>query len=166
MASTPGLGTTVSLLLPVARDGDASAPPLRATHDNLPSIIGASVLLVEDDDVLGDVTTALLIAHGAKVLRAGHVDAALRLLDTPGVKPDVVLTDVVMPGGRDGVALARLLRTQRPELPVVLITGFTNTAIAEGEFTVLHKPCPPAEMLATLQRAMAPGRRKPQGHGA
>lgn len=165
LASTPGLGTTVSLLLPVARAGGAS-PPLQIADCSVPSIVGIRVLLVEDDEALGDVTAALLIAHGAQVLRAGDVDAALRLLDTPGVKPDVLLTDVVMPGGRNGVALARLLRTQRPELPVVLISGFTNTAIAEGEFTVLHKPCPPAEMLSTLQRAVGLSRRRAQGHDA
>jgi signal transduction histidine kinase/CheY-like chemotaxis protein len=156
LASTPGLGTTVSLLLPVARDNEerAAAPLADAAPQ---SIAGATVLLVEDDEGLGDVTAALLMAHGAKVLRAGHVDAAQRLLES-GANPDVVLSDIVMPGSRDGVALARELREQRPTLPVVLITGFSKTAMAEGEFTVLRKPCPPAELLAALQAAVARAR--------
>lgn len=156
LASTPGVGTTVTLLLPVARNAEHPA----AVHlpDAAPqSIAGTSVLLVEDDEALGDVTAALLMAHGAKVVRAGQVDAALRLLDA-GIPTDIVLTDVVMPGGRDGVALARELRVRRPELPVVLISGFNTAAVAEGEFTLLRKPCAPAEMLATLQRAIAGAR--------
>ncbi|KQY88866.1 hypothetical protein ASD35_15170 [Pelomonas sp. Root1444] len=157
LASTRGVGTTVSLLLPVAReDEDRVAAPFADAAPQ--SIAGATVLLVEDDESLGDVTAALLMAHGAKVLRAGHVEAAQRLL-VGGAPPDVVLSDIVMPGGQDGVALARWLREQRPALPVVLITGFSNTAMAEGEFTVLRKPCPPTELLAALQAAVARARR-------
>lgn len=155
LASTPGLGTTVSLLLPVARDDD---PPTPAVADAAqPSIAGASLLLVEDDEALGDVTAALLMAHGARVLRAVDASAALRLLDE-GAAIDVVLTDVVMPGAMDGVALARRLREQRPRLPVVLITGFNNTAVGDGEFVILHKPCAPAELLNTLQSVITAAR--------
>jgi signal transduction histidine kinase/ActR/RegA family two-component response regulator len=158
LASTPGVGTTVSLLLPVARqaEGDAATPlPFADTAQQ--SVAGMTVLLVEDDEALGDVTAALLMAHGARVVRAASADAALRLLDG-GVVPDVLLSDIVMPGSMDGVALARRLRQQRPGLPVVLITGFSNTAIEEGEFLVLRKPCPPGEMLAGLQAALAGAR--------
>jgi signal transduction histidine kinase/ActR/RegA family two-component response regulator len=156
LASTPGVGTTVSLLLPVAVEQESR--PFAPTFDAPPqSIAGATVLLVEDDEALGDVTAALLMAHGAKVLRAGDVGAALSLLDQ-GAAVDVVLSDVVMPGPMDGVALARRLRERRPRLPVVLISGFSNTAIAEGEFIELRKPCAPAELLATLQAAITTAR--------
>ncbi|WP_457390184.1 ATP-binding protein [Roseateles sp. P5_E1] len=156
LASTPGVGTTVSLLLPVASNAQDNQMP--AFADTAPqSIAGATVLLVEDDEALGDVTAALLMAHGARVLRAAEVGAALRLLDD-GAGADVVLSDVVMPGAMDGVALARRLREHRPRLPVVLITGFNNSAIGEGEFITLHKPCAPAELLAALQAALAAAR--------
>ena len=156
LASTPGLGTTVSLLLPVAgpdgtRTQAAFAPALTL------SVAGATVLLVEDEESLGDVTAALLMAHGARVMRAGHADAALRLLDA-GAGVDIVLSDIVMPGELDGVGLARRLREQRPELPVVLITGYSHTRVTEGEFTVLRKPCAPAVLLAALQGALAASR--------
>ena len=156
LASTPGVGTTVSLLLPAASHIPDS--PVPAFADTTPqSIAGATVLLVEDDEALGDVTAALLMAHGARVLRATEVGAALRLLDD-GAEADVVLSDVVMPGPMDGVALARRLREQRPRLPVVLITGFNNNATGEGEFVTLHKPCAPAELLAALQAVIAAAR--------
>jgi signal transduction histidine kinase/ActR/RegA family two-component response regulator len=156
LASTPGVGTTVSLLLPVAAGGEDRSGQTFADAGQ-PSIAGASVLLVEDDEALGDVTAALLMAHGAKVLRAAEAGAALRLLDS-GSQPDVVLSDVVMPGPLDGVALARQLREQRPGLPVVLISGFNNRGAAEGEFVQLRKPCAPAELLATLHKAVATAR--------
>jgi len=156
LASTPGLGTTVSLLLPVA--GNEEPRPLPPLAQAAPhSMDGATVLLVEDDEALGDVTAALLKAHGARVMRAAQPDAALRLL-AAGASIDVVLSDIVMPGTLDGVGLARRLREQRPGLPVVLISGFTNRPMAEGEFTVLRKPCAPAELLAALQAALAVAR--------
>ncbi|MFG6462605.1 ATP-binding protein [Roseateles sp. DXS20W] len=153
LASTPGLGTTVSLLLPQDRQAD-DGPQAPATPAAPPGIAGASVLLVEDEEALGDVTAALLATHGARVMRAGHAEAALRLLDA-GAGIDIVLSDSVMPGALDGVGLARRLREQRPALPVVLITGFSHTLVDDGEFTVLRKPCPPAELLAALQAALA-----------
>ncbi|MFG6432195.1 ATP-binding protein [Pelomonas parva] len=156
LASTPGLGTTVSLLLPVART-DGARPQAAFAPALTLSVAGATVLLVEDEESLGDVTAALLMAHGARVMRAGHADAALRLLDA-GAGVDIVLSDIVMPGELDGVGLARRLREQRPELPVVLITGYSNTRMAEGEFTVLRKPCAPAVLLTALQGALAAAR--------
>ncbi|MGM9484048.1 ATP-binding protein [Roseateles sp. NT4] len=156
LASTPGVGTTVSLLLPVANDAqEAQKPPPADTP--LQSIAGSTVLLVEDDVSLGDVTAALLMAHGVRVLRASEPSAALLQLDG-GAAVDVVLSDVVMPGSMDGVALARLLRDQRPQLPVVLITGFNNTAVGDSEFVVLRKPCAPAELLTALRSAITTAR--------
>ncbi len=157
LASTPGLGTTVSLLLPTASQADEQRPARPIMDAAQHSIAGATVMLVEDDDALGAVTAALLMTHGAKVMRANRGDAAMRLMEA-GVKPDVVLTDVVMPGKLDGIALARQLRDQYPGVPLVLISGFSQTAIAEGEFTLLRKPCPPAELLGALQAAIASGR--------
>lgn len=156
LASTPGVGTTVSLLLPVARDPDTPTEPPRDAGAPQ-SISGATVLLVEDDAALGDVTATLLMAHGAQVLRAGDSAAALRTLEA-GAEVDIVLSDVVMPGAMDGVALARRLRELRPRLPVVLISGFSNTAIGEGEFIELRKPCAPPELLGTLQAAITAAR--------
>lgn len=150
--SAPGIGTTVSLLLPAfdaeALQGPAPPPPA------LPSVEGLTVLLVEDNETLGDVTEALLAAHGARVQRAAGADQALAAIAADGARFDVVLSDIVMPGRIDGLELARRLRHLVPGLPVVLITGFSNAAgSADDEFTVLRKPCPEAELLAALRRA-------------
>jgi len=157
--STPGLGTTVMLLLPAAAgppdpalapapsDADARAPAER-------QIAGARVLLVEDNQVLGDITAALLVAHGARVERADDAMQALRLLDA-GKTFDAVLSDVMMPGAMDGLALARRLRVLRPLLPVILITAFGQAvAGTAAEFKVLTKPCPQDELLLALSEAI------------
>ncbi len=153
LASTPGFGTTVSLLLPASDGCETCPPPHRTTTA---PVTGARVLLVEDNDELGDVTAALLRSHGALVQRAGRADDALRLLQAQPLF-DVVLTDVVMPDGMDGLALARHLRQHRPALPVVLISGDSAAAAAARDFVVLRKPCTEAELLAALYDAIAVG---------
>ncbi|MCY7316176.1 MAG: response regulator [Rubrivivax sp.] len=189
--STPGIGTTVSMLLPaaVAEAADGAAPLPTATAQPLPSspswpstssttpaptgrtsgpasgtvhtaaaasaaLSGTRVLLVEDNDELAGVTVGLLRSHGAAVQRAAEAAEALVLLGLQE-RFDIVLSDVVMPGTMDGVALARQLWRERPELPVVLISGYGASDAAREEFTVLRKPCAPDELLSTLQAALA-----------
>ncbi len=175
LQSTPGLGTTVLLLLPAAGEppalGRTPAPPgeahqalpglddrapagARAHPLTAPRITGAHVLLVEDNQALGDITAALLAAHGARVQRADDAMQALQLIDA-GAHIDVVLSDVMMPGTMDGLALARRLRALRPKLPVVLITAFSQSlAGASDGFKVLTKPCPQDELLLALNEAI------------
>jgi signal transduction histidine kinase/ActR/RegA family two-component response regulator len=160
LASTPGLGTTVSLLLPASEgrfDDDVSGTTAPAAGRDLAD---ARVLLVEDNDELSGVTAALLRALGAQVAQARDAQHALKLIDS---EPpfDVVLSDVVMPGDFDGVELARRLRRDRPDLPVVLISGFSTSAAA-ADFKVLRKPCPEDELLGALHEAIAIRRRASQ----
>ena len=152
--STPGLGTTVSLLLP-ADDGRAEAGAAESrVETGEPPVSGAQVLLVEDNEELGRVTAALLQSHGAIVRRAADAAEALRLIDEqPPV--DVVLSDVVMPGGIDGLALARQLRRDRPGLPVVLISGYSQAAATATDLVVLRKPCAADDLLGALRHALA-----------
>jgi CheY-like chemotaxis protein len=130
---------------------DAGEPGPASAYD----LAGKRILVVDDNEELGRVTASLLRSHGARTEHALDAAAALRiLLEDPAY--DVVLSDVVMPGGMDGVALARHLRAERPQLPVVLISGYTTEGDPD-EFTVLHKPTPHDELLSALQAAMATG---------
>ncbi|MEO5698614.1 MAG: response regulator [Burkholderiaceae bacterium] len=161
LASTPGVGTTVSILLPARDDSDASAADVSAAASpsaatTPTALAGARVLLVEDNEALGDVTAALLGSHGAQVQRAASAADALRLLDAQPFF-DVVLSDVAMPGEMDGLELARQLRRDRPALPVVLITGYSASAAAATDFVVLRKPCAAEELFAALHRAIESG---------
>jgi signal transduction histidine kinase/CheY-like chemotaxis protein len=149
----PGGGTGVTLVLPAAIDaGPATAAPLSRLRP-VPRLDEVEVLLVEDNEALGEATAALLQSQGARVRRAA--DPAHALAEVARRRPDVVLTDIVMPGPMDGVALASALRTRWGRLPVVLITGHSTRLPAEGELTVLRKPCEPVEMLEALRVAVA-----------
>jgi CheY-like chemotaxis protein len=97
---------------------------------------------------------ALLQAHGAQVVRAADAAEALqRMAAEPPF--DAVLSDVVMPGSADGLALARQLKREHPALPVLLISGNVAAGTAGDDFIVLSKPCPQHELLAALHAAIA-----------
>ncbi|WAC72163.1 response regulator [Roseateles sp. SL47] len=150
IASQPGYGTTVTLLLPAS----GSTPSVRPELVTAPgALAGASVLLVEDNEELNRVTASLLRSLSCQVTTAANADEALKQFGS-GAAFDVVLSDVVMPGGMDGQALARELRRRRPGLPVVLISGFSAALTAESSFPVLRKPASPAQLLDALARAM------------
>jgi signal transduction histidine kinase/ActR/RegA family two-component response regulator len=166
LASTPGLGTTVSLLLPASGSAEpVAAPPSLAgpvPATALSSALrGKRLLLVEDNEELSLVTAALLASFGAQVSRAPGADEALRA--AAGEPFDVVLSDVVMPGSMDGLALARELRRRWPGLPVLLASGYSSALTGAQSphgggcgFEVLAKPFAPDALLTALQRAMLP----------
>lgn len=162
--STPGIGTTVSLLLPAAAALEAGTPgqtlatgaPERNAAQPDRALAGVRVLLVEDNRDLGDATEALLETHGATVVRADNASQALQWLAT-GASTDVVLSDVVMPGAMDGLALAQALRTRQPQLPVVLISGHSHALADPQGFPILRKPCAPQTLIAALLVALKAG---------
>lgn len=155
-ASTPGLGTTVTLVLPAApREAMPSAAHAVPSATGLSRLAGLRILLVEDNEELGNLTAELLGADGMTVLRARSGREALEVIDA-GQRVDVVLSDIVMPGELDGIALGRTLRERWPALPIVLISGYSAAIDDAQGFTVLRKPCTPALMLETLERAVGP----------
>jgi signal transduction histidine kinase len=151
--STPGVGTTVSLLLPAPPGEAAPAHPPAPPADS--GIAGARVLLIEDNEALRSVTAALLTSYGCVVTAGATASEALQLVQTAGPF-DVVLTDVLMPGGMDGVALARRLQQDLPKLAVVLISGHSGDVDMTDGFPLLRKPCTPDALVAVLREAMRP----------
>jgi signal transduction histidine kinase len=125
--SEAGRGTRFILSLPRA---DAAPRPADVTKlDNsqlsLPNL--KSVLLVEDNDPVAELVTQMLEALGLQVQRVATAAEALSRLDGEG-GPDVVFSDIVMPGGMSGIELARELRRRFPDLPVLLATGYSDAA--------------------------------------
>jgi signal transduction histidine kinase/ActR/RegA family two-component response regulator len=153
LATTAGLGTTVSLLLPRYR-GAADAGDGGTAAADRPAPLRHRVLLVEDHEDLGDVTAALLTSLGAMVTRVRSAEQALVALQRRDVRFDVVLSDVVMPGAMDGVALARLLRARSPPMPVVLISGFSSALAGVDDIAVLRKPCSPQTLTHAITQAL------------
>jgi PAS domain S-box-containing protein len=130
-----GKGTTVTILLP--RDRISSQP-----YDKSEAVAvngSGTVLLVEDNPEVASVSANLLEQLGYVVCRVPDAEAALRELERNSV--DLVFSDIVMPGKMDGLGLARRLREIRPDLPVLLATGYSDAAAnVRGDFSILRKP--------------------------
>ena len=135
VSSELGQGTDVTILLP----REKTAPQL---DDASQVETGGSgtVLLVEDNPDVASVSISLLEQLGYRVRRVGDAEAALRELEQrDGV--DLVFSDIVMPGKMDGLALAHRLREIRPDMPVLLATGYSDAASnVRGDFPILRKP--------------------------
>lgn len=128
-----GKGTTFTILLP-----RETAQP-RQDRSPVPSRGSGTVLLVEDNPDVATVSTGLLEQLGYKVRRVADAEAALREVELNGV--DLVFSDIVMPGKMDGLSLAHCLRKIRPDLPVLLATGYSDAAAdVRGDFPILRKP--------------------------
>jgi CheY-like chemotaxis protein len=152
--SEPRRGTTVFLYLPrtdkspvgEVQEVEAEAP------ERVESRAQGSLLLVEDDDDVAELTGEMLAALGYEVTRVGNADAALSLL-AEDVSFGVVFSDVMMPGQLDGIDLSQEIKLRCPGLPVVLTTGHVEAARQKAEalgLSVLPKPYRLQELEAAL----------------
>jgi len=150
--SKPGQGTAVNLFLPAAVEALATL----ADEPGPSAPLVGRVLLVEDNDDVATATETLLRTFGLEVVRTWSADAALEHLAQAPRLPDVVLSDISMPGSTDGIGLAFALRRQHPELPVLLTTGYAerlSEALAGG-FRVLAKPATPQAIMHELRQLL------------
>jgi PAS domain S-box-containing protein len=149
--SKAGEGTVLRLYLP--RTDKEATPPAEAAPAARRGD-GRTVLLVEDNDHVRAFAEHLLADLGYDVLTAESAGEALALLE--GRSVDVVFSDIVMPE-MSGLDLARLLRTRRPELPVVLATGYSEETVRgdAAAFDILSKPYGADTLGEALSRALA-----------
>lgn len=156
ISSAPGEGTTVALWLPVTDD---RPEPLRQSLKPLPSAGGTAprALLVEDEPAVRAATTDLLLRLGYNVLEADCGEAALRLL-ADGSPIDVLITDYLMPG-MTGRELARKVRASQPELPVLIMTGYSRLDEIGSDFARIEKPYLQIEFAERLAEVMVKSRR-------
>ncbi|MBS0297670.1 MAG: response regulator [Proteobacteria bacterium] len=151
--SALGHGATFILKLPRVDKAPRTAPPAAPRKAQ---VARARALLVEDSDDVAEVTRLLLEDLGFEVEhRAGGLEALERLDRRP--RFDLVVSDLIMPGPVDGLELARTLRRTRPELPVLLVTGYSEKAgeaAAEG-FPLLRKPYDAPGLADAIEALMA-----------
>jgi PAS domain S-box-containing protein len=151
--SSPGYGTTVKVYLP--RVGAAEVLPAGPVASVVrPHTDGPrrTVLLVDDDHDVREVTAALLDSFGYAVVQAESADQALTKLDTD---IDLLLTDFAMPG-TNGAELAHLVRRRHPRLPIVFITGYAELGGLDDEaHMIVQKPYRNDELARTLEQALA-----------
>lgn len=117
----------------------------------------ATILVVEDEELVREFTVELLADYGYRVLAAANGREALGILERePGI--DLLFTDIVMPGDLDGFALAREAKHRRPDLEILYTSGYTNrlaaTEIGETFGPMIAKPYRPDQLGAEIKRAL------------
>jgi signal transduction histidine kinase len=153
----PGGGAMVTLYFPPAEGAPAVGQAQAEAPSPLPPGTGAAtVLLVDDNEAVRATTATYLRDGGLSVIEAPDAATALRLLQASAV--DVMVSDIVMPGDMDGMALADAVRASRPGLPVLLVSGFSQR-VAEARargFPVINKPYSLPELEGRLRRLVEP----------
>jgi PAS domain S-box-containing protein len=154
--SEPGQGTTFTILLPASDAVAVTAPahePEALTYD------GQTVLVVEDEDALREVTRRILARRGLTVLPARSGTDAVRIAMEHAGAIDLLLTDVVMPQmlGRE---VAERVSTIRPGIPVLYMSGYARPVLAsrgtlEDDVALLEKPFTEAALLTMVHELLA-----------
>jgi PAS domain S-box-containing protein len=157
VTSTLGRGATFTIYLPQA------APPSNATKTTAiggePTTTagrGCRVLIVEDNDDVGQFSTELLEDLGYAVRRVADAKAALAILAQDEFAVDLVFSDVIMPG-MNGVELAGIIRERYPGLPVVLTSGYSHVLAenAHRGFELIQKPYSVESLSRILRKAIS-----------
>jgi signal transduction histidine kinase/ActR/RegA family two-component response regulator len=152
-----GAGTSVHVYLPRAEAKLTELVPAPARIGAGEAFRGLTILLIDDDNAVREVTRAILHELGYRVLEAGSGGAALDLIEREP-KIDLMIADFAMPG-MNGAEVARLAQAKRPTLPVLFVTGFADrTALAGiGEAQIISKPFIDDELAKKVRLAVAEG---------
>lgn len=154
IASRAGLGTSVFIYLPRTQLQPVGENRSSAHRSEEPPA-SASILLVDDDNGVREVTAELLRGLGYDVLEAGSGGAALDLLQrAPHI--DLMLIDFAMPG-MSGADVARSVHSSKPALPTLFITGYADHRALRGvsESRIIGKPFRPEELAFKVRAALA-----------
>jgi two-component system cell cycle sensor histidine kinase/response regulator CckA len=151
--SAPGKGATFSFFFPPAAAGPAiPAMPAAHTRDT------ATILVVEDEPAVRTIVTTSLRRKGHRVLQAASADEALQVASAQTEPIDLLLTDANMPG-MNGIDLARTLAAERPDMLIVIMSGFTEDTLrlrdAGVAAVMLPKPFSPSELQRTIAEILA-----------
>jgi nitrogen-specific signal transduction histidine kinase/CheY-like chemotaxis protein len=156
--SVPGVGTTVEVLLPEAVGVAADDPP--GSGGTVPGALPAgTVLLVEDEEPVRRAARRMLERRGMSVLEARDGSEAIELYGD--ARPDVLLTDVILPGGLTGADVAEVFGRDHPDLPVVFMSGYSADILARRGLgtaessLLLSKPFDEPALVAVVTEALA-----------
>ena len=157
--SEPGAGASFRIYLPCS-----DLAPRTGTDRPQPRVIRGcrqQVLAVDDEPAIRELLGTLLIAWDYRVTLAADGEEALRAVEQQGLEPELVITDVVMPG-MGGVALVERLRKVRPNVKVLLMSGHTEQALAHhdvrtAETPFLQKPFHRDELAAKISLLLPEG---------
>jgi PAS domain S-box-containing protein len=154
--SEPDHGTTFKLYFPrVAEPSDVAKPATRTPIRAAPT---ETILLVEDDGSVREITRTVLARHGYRVLEAENGLAAIALSERYADPIDLLVTDVVMPGV-GGRALAEQIQQRRPQIRTLFISGYTEDTIVrqgvlDAHVSFLAKPFAPETLARAVRDAL------------
>jgi CheY-like chemotaxis protein len=151
--SAVGDGTSVELYLPRSRNAPSRERHLIDFNRARPKRSSqGQVLLVEDDEEVAALVSEMLAQLGYEATRVASAAAALGAL-ADGRTVDLVFSDIMMPGGMNGVELAREIKRRRSDIPVLLTSGYSEAAVHGAEMAgvqILAKPYQLEELAAAL----------------
>ena len=154
--TTPDHGTTVRMTLPRGTEDDRREAPVTRPGPELGN--GETVLLVEDETDLLDVMTIVLEDLDYRVETAETGKIAWEMITANPSCCDLVLSDVVMPGGMSGIDLCNRIIADYPGIPVVLMSGYAGLSQTKDDFPdvpILQKPCMREELARALRDALS-----------
>jgi len=159
VASRPGEGSTFRVVLPRV----AGRPsPVTSRRPQAPPRRGSeTVLVVEDDDMFRELLGEVLSEHGYRTLTAASPAEALAVVERHPGEVDLLVSDMVMPG-MSGAQLARKLASDSPRMRVILMSGYSDEALAErgtprGGSPLIHKPFSNKDFLRTVRSVLDAG---------
>jgi PAS domain S-box-containing protein len=159
VTSKLGSGTVVTVYLPRSEHSKAAA----SDDIELISMHSGTALVVEDNPEVASATVTLVEQLGYSANIAENASVGLERLARGGIS--LVISDIVMAGEMDGIALARHIRKSQPRIPIVLVTGYSDQlSAAENDFTVLRKPYRLAELNRAISKATAEAEGAPAGN--
>jgi two-component system, cell cycle sensor histidine kinase and response regulator CckA len=166
-----GQGSAFNVFLPPCEEACSMLSPMDGAHghDTQPGGV-ETVLMVEDEGIVREAARLALERSGYRVFEAAHGPDALRVWDRCPARVDLLVTDMVMPEGVSGGALARLLQERDPHLRVLYTSGYGSEVIREDGHLILgvnflRKPYDPAALLRAVRLCLdtqAPGTAPPQ----
>ncbi len=151
--SEVGHGTSIKLYLPRSFGDDSwdeaeepVPPPERGSE---------RILVVEDEPAVREVPVAILRGQGYEVVEAGNADEAIGHLED-GQRFDLLFTDIVLPGGKNGVEIAQTAKRLQPQIQVLYTTGYAEQAVVhagqlDADAPVVNKPYRRAELLEKVR---------------
>ena len=148
--SAPGVGTRFAIDLPATQ---ASVPDEPAAQGAAGSLRGVTVLVVDDQESVRTLTSRILESHEARVIAVADGGSALDAIVEHEDAVDIVLTDIVMPG-ISGIDLARRLRSERPALPLVYVSGQGGDVELPDDGPLIRKPFTPEELVSAVADAL------------
>ncbi|MFN7943501.1 MAG: PAS domain S-box protein [Thermoanaerobaculia bacterium] len=157
--SEPGRGTTFKIYLPaLADDSIHEMQPLPESREPDDAVGEEAVLVVEDESAVRSLIARVLKSRGYRVTTAASPAEALGAIDRLDSPPDLVLSDVVMPG-LSGPELARRLRQRNPDLKVLFVSGYSESAVVhhgilEPQVELLSKPFLPDELARRVREVL------------